>query len=506
MSISAVPFLCEKVGEWGVQHMLPLDDNSNNSYYHSLVDTPNFNGDTPLMLAVKNGNRALIEMLFTFDLDLERPGVELWLLNTAICLKEGAEDVLSFLLKNKLSPNAYAPGCTWPLATALSEDANSKSRLAVVEMLLDYDADVNKLVEIPDPSTQSFPTSSTAMSHLKAYVTKTPSVEILVLLIKAGLDLSVWDGNYMLHPGPTSSPGDIAPCCNMIQAWVEKHPDCKTKGDNNPTFHPLTHFFFVLDTALIVAVVHENLPLVEALLECEVDPDIPALDQPSILHWLVLEAESMRQFTVLLMKLLLQHGATTGEVYPQTGRTLLHEACSRAGRTPLVRVLLKEGHMDPNCTIPDPIGGDSITPLMLAISQNDVETVELLIEQGAIVGESEKNLDPRFFSKLRVHFSSFDFSFPSSAPSSFSFTPTQTSSLSTPSPTFSSTQSTSSGATPFSFSFPANTTAEATVPSRLQTSGFSFSMPSDAGSTVEENAATVSSAFAFGGSSFSSSP
>ena len=73
---------------------------------------------------------------------------------------------------------------------------------------------------------------------------------------------------------------------------------------------------------------------------------------------------------------------------------LLHEAV-RKGRTGLVKVLLKKGHLDPNCTIPDPIGGDPITPLMLAISQNDVTAGKLLLERGGIVGESETRAVPQ---------------------------------------------------------------------------------------------------------------
>ena len=152
----------------------------------------------------------------------------------------------------------------------------------------------------------------------------------------------------------------------MIHEWGKSHPHSCKHNSNNDDHDIYSHSRIDIpnfdgETPLMQAVQHRNLPLIEALLNCGADFHGPAFGQPSLLHW----------------------------VY-ENGRALLHEACSRRGKTALVKALLEQGHMDPNCTIPNPEGGDPITPMMLAIAENDVETVELLIKHGAFVGESEK--------------------------------------------------------------------------------------------------------------------
>lgn len=228
-----------------------------------------------------------------------------------------------------------------------------------------------------------------------------PSKDVLELLIDVGLNLSVQDqetGNTLMHFGAqniadTNSDASSI-LCEVGNYWEKKH------NENNSHSYPLLDTLnFKGETPLMLAVVQGNCHFIEALLRHGVDLNRSAFGQPSLLHCLITgEAGIMKQaapIRVKVAKLLLQHGASTNQVYAETGRTLLHEACCRSKKAGLVKVLLEDGHMDPNRTIPNPKKGrDPITPLMLAISQTQVETVELLIKRGAIVGESERKVLP----------------------------------------------------------------------------------------------------------------
>jgi len=355
--------------------------------------------------ACTRGNLALVQLLVEHQpriIELASSGVHPCLLHAAIAsARRGKEDVLSFLLEKGVNPNSYPLGSACPLAgTFLQIDAVPCNRLELIQKLLKAGADVNKLVENPSRQSLSF-------IALTMYMFGKPEEEVLELLIDAGLNLGVRDedtGNTLLHfraeklVDTRRTLADEAFLCNMIQEWEKKHP-C---DHNNNSDSRLDAPNFKGETPLMLAVFRDNVPLVEALLKCGVDLNRSAFGQPSILHWLISEEYENLRFRKQMVKLLLQHGAPIDKI-PECRRTLLHSACNRRGRTEVVKVLLKKGHMDPNCTIPDPEGGDPITPLMLAISQNDVETVELLIKRGAIVGESEKKAFPHDgdLSKLR---------------------------------------------------------------------------------------------------------
>ena len=398
-------------------------------------------------------------------IELASSGGEPCLLRAGIlCARRGKLDVLSFLLEKGLSPNINPPGSACALAVALKqEDAFAFNRLEVIRMLLKAGADVNKLVENPSLQSPSF-------DALKSYLAGKTSKDVLQLLVDAGLDLSVREhdtGNTLLHlPAShhwrteTSEAADeIDFLCNLIHEWGKSHPHSlnPNNGDHDIDSHSLIDIpNFDGQTPLMQAVQNVNFPLVEALLKCGADLSRPAFGQHSILHWVIQDDEvkdwepiTKDKDEIKMARFLLKYKAPTDKVYPKTGRTLLHEACKRRGRTPLVKALLKKGRMDPNCTIPNPKGGDPITPLMLAISQNDVETVELLIKRGAIVGESEKKAFPhgrgRHLAVLRgildKHPSSF-FSFP---PTSSSLVPSSSSpftldSIPSTSPSFTSAQ------------------------------------------------------------------
>jgi len=329
------------------------------------------------------------------------------LLQAAIkCDKKAKLAVLSYLLEKGLSPNMlHPPDYACPLALVLSQEGtglfnwlSSAWTLDVVNLLLRAGADVSKLVEFPSKTSPSF-------CALKTYVTGKPSADVFKELVDAGLDLTVRDqhtGDTLLHLRAeksvdnrfqieASTDFDVF-LCNIIHEWQKKLNTLANNNEDNgghsqslidsPNFNGATPLMF--------AVMNAKVPLVEALLKCGVDLNRPAFGHPSILHWLISgKYGGVRNRAGKIMKLFLQHGAATDKVFPKTGRTLLHQACYK-GITGIIRQLLTIGRMDPNCTIPDPEGGDPITPLMLAIAENDAETVELLIKQGAFVGESER--------------------------------------------------------------------------------------------------------------------
>jgi len=352
--------------------------------------------------ACSNGHHGIVQLLVEHQpqiIELASVGADPCLLQAAIkgSAQQDKEDVLSFLLEKGVSPNVHPPGSACALATALlQEGAVHFDRLGVIQKLIKAGADVNKLEENPSLKSPSF-------LALKTYLCGKPSKQVLEVLIDAGLNLGVkseetW--NTFLHFLAEEMVVETDPIdqgylvCEMMNDWGKKHTDPKEKEEGNTT-SLLNALNFNEDTALMLAVRKGNLRLIEALLKCGADVSQPAFGEPSILQWLISAGSMTELLRAKMMKLLLQYGAPTDQVYPDSGRTLLHEACSRRRRTALVRALLKEGHMDPNCTIPNrKTGGDPITPLMLAISQNDVETVELLIQRGAIVGESELKVFP----------------------------------------------------------------------------------------------------------------
>ena len=363
--------------------------------------------------ACTQGHLDIIKLLVEHQpqiIDLAASGTaERGLLQAAIeCDKPEKLPVLSYLLDKGLSPNMlHPPDYTCPLGLVLSQEGTCLQNwlscavwtLDVVKLLLKAGADVSKLVEFPSKASPSF-------CALKVFVKERPAADVFKELVDAGLALSVRDqhtGDTLLHlraekPVEDSYSQVLASTdfdvflCNIIHEWQKKQLDTLTNNeDNNSRSQSLIDSpNFNGATPLMLAVMNANVPLVEALLKCGVDLNRPAFGHPSILHWLISgEYGGVQKGAGKIMKLFLQRGAATDNLFPGTGRTLLHEACNR-GITGIIRQFLTIGHMDPNCTIPNPEGGDPITPMMLAIAENDVETVELLIKHGAFVGESEK--------------------------------------------------------------------------------------------------------------------
>jgi len=289
-------------------------------------------------------------------------------------------DVLEFLLAKGISPNTNPPNHQCPLGAALSLRRDVPT---ILQMLLKAGADVNKLMEFPSSQYPSF-------SAFKAYMQTANLTEAVIqMLVDAGLNLGVRDldtGDNIFH-FRAETPADA----DSLLFAVIGNSDTQALLIDTPNFKG--------ETPLMLAVMNANFSLLEKLLERKVDLNRSAFGRPSILHWMISRTLAKRpnmEKRELMAKLLLLHGAPTDKVYGRTGRTLLHEACSKRERIGLAKALLLEGHMDPNCTIPNrKTGGDPITPLMLAISQNDVDTVELLIQQGAIFGESERKALPR---------------------------------------------------------------------------------------------------------------
>jgi len=486
-------------------------------------------------IACNKGYLPIIKMLVEFQpqiIEQASSGASPCLLQAAIwcAARFGNEDVLSFLLEKGVSPNTHPPGSACPLATALLQGDSfgcNFDRLGVIQKLIRAGADVNKLVENPSLQSLSF-------FALKTYISGKPSVEVLRELVDAGLDLSTKEkisGSTLLHfraelQADPQKDADRASAnavdvflCHAIHNWETQRiiEDHNNKGYDRPnTFVDTPNCRE--ETPLVLAVLNGRIPLIKALLKC--GPDVlPAYSRLSLLHLFISEegkferVEKRRKKTA---KLLRQYQAITDKVCPQKERTLLHEACMK-GRTGLVRALLEKGNMDPNCTIPDPKGGDPITPLMISISLIDVETIELLIERGAIVGDSERKALPPWrgqqLAKLRdllgipplqadsqnpskdivdSSLDAEDSSIPSSSFFSFPFsTTTSTPASATTSSIPAATTSTTSS-TPFSFN-----------PSS-QNSGFSFSGPSDQMSSLEDSSVTLPFTFVFGGNSSSS--
>jgi len=229
-------------------------------------------------------------------------------------------------------------------------------------------------------------------------------------MVDSGLDLSTQEkitGNTLLHfraELPVDKKvTDLASTyaidvflCHAIHNWDTQRIEAHNNEDNDNTFVDTPNCRE--ETPLMLAVLNGRIPLVKALLKCGPNISLPAYSRPSILHLVVSEDgkfERVEHRGKKTAKLLRQYLTIRDKVYPQKGRTPPHEACIK-GRTGLVKLLLEEGNADPNSTIPDSEGGDPITPLMISISLINVETVELLIKRGAIVGESERKALPRW--------------------------------------------------------------------------------------------------------------
>jgi len=274
-------------------------------------------------VACKNGHFSIVKLLVEHQpqiIGLASSGASPCLLGAAAygAVSHQQLEMLSFLLEKGVNPNAHPSGSSCPLAMALIMPVSAASLLGVIQLLIRAGADVNKLVEIPDrylyPSFQAF----------RHYVTANPSKNVLKMLIEAGLNLSVREqktGNTLLHFRPKSSTNEnrhLPYLCYQIHEWEKNHPPQQA------------HSRSFLDTPnadgytpLKVAVVHADLPLMTALLECGAGSKRATFpDQPSGLHWLVLEEkEELLTIRRQMVKLLLQHGVSTDKVYPDTGRT-----------------------------------------------------------------------------------------------------------------------------------------------------------------------------------------
>ena len=260
----------------------------------------------------------------------------------------------------------------------------------MIQLLLNAGADVSKLIENS--------AKEGLASSLKSYIQIDPTIQVLQLLIDAGLDLSARDenGDTLLHYRARKGAGEADEfLCKAVKEYGDSHPPAdKEQEDDKEDDHSLSDVANSKgETPFMCAAVSANTVIMGALLQLGADINRPPTRRhPSILHWLLLQSPSgyVQEPGV---EYLLKQGAATDKVYPGTGRTLLHEASAR-GRTRVVELLLTKGSMDPNATIPDPSGGDPITPLMLAIGRNDVRTVQLLINNDARVGEAELRAVP----------------------------------------------------------------------------------------------------------------
>lgn len=296
-------------------------------------------GKTPLLLAAESGSAQVVEMLLAHKADLS--------LEPSIMVTARGPDVAKLLLERKANVNA---GNYWTaLHSAISKE-NPKTKRAMVELLLAYNADVN----VKAGGDGDTPLQLAAKNGL---------TDIVEMLLAKGADVNASSdlGWTPLQYAAANESDAAAPTVALLLAHKA---DVNTKDKFGQT--PLHH----VGTAKAA----------ELLLNHGVDIGVRRNNGQTALH----EASSRRRGEALV-EVLVSHGADI-KARDNEGKTPLHEA-AMTGNTPAGKVLLAH---KANTEARDNAGR---TPLHQAASgwEQSPNSTELLLENGADVNARGNN-------------------------------------------------------------------------------------------------------------------
>ena len=288
------------------------------------------NGITPLITTIRSGNLHIVQMLLEAKVDVaiadnngQTP------LFVAIDCKH--LDIVKCLLKAKADPEVESELGATCLAMAIS-----RSDLEMVNCLLKAKA---------NPNIQQTGNGLSPL-HAACMYGNLPICEAL-LSAKANPNVRDHNGNTPLHAASEENHVSIVECLIAARA----HLNVQENTGRTP---------------LLIACAEQHLDVVRTLLKAEADPDIPIQSEGvTALYVAFLNND------IPLLKLLIRYNADPN-IQDPNGMTVLHEA-SACGNLAMATLLLKAGaytHL---------FSGDD-TPLHLACTNGHIEIVKELIE------------------------------------------------------------------------------------------------------------------------------
>jgi ankyrin repeat protein len=317
---------------------------------------------SPMSEAVKNGHKAMVELLLSRGADVNAKLAGGTPLTDAV-LQQFA-GVVEVLLANHADVNQQAGSGWTPL-----EAAASVGNVALTKLLLDHKADVNSRA----------PGGETAL--LKAI--GSPSSELPAMLIAAGADVSITnnDGQTALHLAAASSR------TNIVLAVLAAGADVNARDKHGRTpLHmaivgkpnsPATEQLFINVASILL----DHGAAVDAIddISPEFGEKMTALNKAVIRE------------SVGLVKLLLEHNANPDGCTPEKSPLPDPHHCGTPiwyamgsggkGNNQILEILLEHG-ANPELA-PSSSQGASARPLMRAIAANQVEQVQLLLRYKA---------------------------------------------------------------------------------------------------------------------------
>lgn len=205
---------------------------------------------------------------------------------------------------------------------------------------------------------------ATSGSRALVYVLEENEDDIALEMINAGADPDFCDPHFLLPITYPAQSGDV----RLMQAFIDHHANVNLNGTDGP--------------AILFAVGHDRLPIVQMLLDAGADINIAPYEGPPpsakrmSLVGLAAQTDDLR-----MIDLVLDHGADINAM-GDDGLTPLTEAIIRASASPdTIRHLIDRGA---DVNKPDAAGE---TPLMLACKYgfNPIGVIQPLLDHGAKV-------------------------------------------------------------------------------------------------------------------------
>jgi cytohesin len=176
-----------------------------------------------------------------------------------------------------------------------------------------------------------------------------------------------------------------------IKGYIEYLRESREGDEDRPIYNQIVYSGYH----------HNSLDVLKGFLEKGLDPNTTNEEGVSLLNGIISVGNLSSSTKIKMMELLIQAGAdvnpmTTGDVgtYKDIKQTPLMDAVGKMNRD-IVKLLLEAG-ADPNLTGTDKGG----VPISLAVFNEDLETLKLLIEAGAKAAV----VDPNLGTLLQIYF------------------------------------------------------------------------------------------------------